>query len=123
MKRTLHLPLFIISILFILASCRKPGHDTQYVTLSETIVSGATYTLDLSAYGDADDQPSITQQATAFTVSRISTDASTGRYTYSFSSDQKNGSKETVVVTLKETGHRHNCNRDEAVITINFTIN
>lgn len=124
MKQYLRFPLLIVSLFFVLNSCKKPGHETQYVTLDETIQAGSNYTLDLSAYGDDDDQPSITKQAAEFSVSQISTDAITGRNIYTFSASQKNTVKQTVVITLKEQHRRGpDCNRDVAVISINFTIN
>jgi hypothetical protein len=126
MKKYIQLPLLIISFLFILNSCKKPAHETQYVTLNETIQAGNTYILDLSAYGDADDQPSITKQAASYVVSQISTDAMTAKNIYTFSDTQKSTEKQTVVITLKEQHRRpmgRNCNQDVAVITINFTIN
>lgn len=127
MKKYVHFPLLLISVLFILASCKKPGHETQYVKLNETIQSGSTYTLDLSAYGDGDDQPFITTQAVQYTVSQINMDAITAKNIYTFSVAQKVTEKQIVIITLKEQHHRgsggRNCDRDEAVITINFTIN
>jgi hypothetical protein len=126
MKKYIHYPLLLISMFLILQSCKKP-HDTRYVTLNETIVSGNTYTLDLSAYGDGDDKASITTQAKNYTVSQISKDAVSSNDIYTFSVTQKQADKETVIITLKED-HRHGpsgggCDHDEAVITINFTIN
>ena len=124
MKKYLQFTMLLIAVFFVLQSCKKPGHQTQYVTLNETIQSGSTYTLNLSAYGDADDEPSITTQAKNYSVSQIGKDAVTANNMYSFSVMQKASDKETVVITLKEQhgNRRGNCNRDEAVITINFTV-
>jgi hypothetical protein len=126
MKKYLLFSLLAIGMIFMVGSCKKHDRDTQYVTLNETIRSGTTYLLDLSAYGDEDDVPYITTQAKNFDVSQINKDVVTARNIYSFSVTQKTSDKETVVVTLKEQhdgGRRGSCNRDEAVITINFTIN
>lgn len=126
MKKYLSLTIFIMAIVFVLASCKKQDHKTQYITLNESVTSGSMYKLSLSAYGDADDEPAITTQAVNYTVSQLSKDAATANNTYSFSVNQKIADKETVVITLKENHNgRGNCNRNEAeaVITINFTIN
>lgn len=126
MKR--HLPAFLsfLVILVFLNGCKKPGHDTQYVELNETVLSNAMYTLDLSQYGDEDDIPSISTQATDYTVSEIRKDAVSSKNIYNFSSAAKSASAQTVVITLKEGNHpngpRRNCNRDEAVITIHFSV-
>lgn len=108
-----------------LSSCKKPGHDTKYYTLNETVLSGSTYTLDLSAYGDADDRPAVTTQAANYIVSQVGRDAVSAKNIYSFSSSSKSGDKETVVITLTEDhgGRGGPCNHDAAVITINFTVN
>jgi hypothetical protein len=124
MKKYFPLPFLAIVLFFMLQSCKKHGRDTQYITLNETVISGNTYSLDLSAYGDEDDIPSITTQAKNYDVSQINKNAVTARNIYSFSVTQKTSDKETVVITLKEQhAGRGSCNRDEAVITINFTIN
>jgi uncharacterized protein YgiB involved in biofilm formation len=124
MKKYIPLTLLVIAAFVMLQSCKKPGHETQYVTLNETIQSGSNYTLNLSAYGDADDEPSITTQAKNFTVSQINKDAVTANNIYNFSLAQKTTDKQTVVISLKEPQHHggRDCNRDEAVITINFTV-
>jgi hypothetical protein len=120
MKKYLSFALLAASMFFMIQSCKKHGHETQYVTLNETIQAGSTYTLNLNAYGDADDVPSITTQAKSFTVSQINKDAVTANNIYNFSVAQKITDKQTVVITLKEDhGNRGgSCNRDEAVITI-----
>jgi uncharacterized protein YgiB involved in biofilm formation len=124
MKKYLSFALFATAMFFMLQSCKKPGHDTEYITLNETIQAGNTYKLNLNAYGDADDEPSITTQAKNFTVSQINKDAVTANNIYNFSLAQKVAEKQTVVITLKEPKHHggRGCNRDEAVITINFTV-
>jgi hypothetical protein len=127
MKKYLLPCIILFCGMVLLQSCKKPGHDTEYVTLNETVVAGSTYSLDLSAYGDGDDEPSITTQATDFLVSQINKDAVTAKNIYNFSASIKSVGKQIVVITLKEGHHRGgpfggNCNRDEAVITINFTI-
>jgi hypothetical protein len=124
MKKYIPFTLLVIAAFVMLQSCKKPGHDTQYITLNETIQAGNTNTLNLNAYGDADDEPSITTQAKSFTVSQINKDAVTANNIYNFSLAQKIAEKQTVVITLKEPKHHggRGCNRDEAVITINFTV-
>jgi hypothetical protein len=126
MKKCLSFALFATAIFCMLQSCKKQDHKTQYVTLNETIQSGSTYILNLSNYGDEDDVVSITTQAKKYTVSEINKDAVTANNIYTFSVLQKTTEKQTVVITLKENHQRGSgggdCNRDKAVITINFTI-
>ena len=124
MKNFFKFALVLMATCFILQSCKK-HKDTQYITLNETVQSGTTYKLDISAYGDDDDVPSITTQAKSYDISQINKDAVTARNIYSFAVTQKTADKETVVITLKEEhrGRGGSCNKDEAVITINFTIN
>ena len=74
---------------------------------------------------DDDDVATITTQAANFSVSSITKDPATSKNMYHFSILTKVQDKETVVITLKENhGGRGGggCNDDEAVITINFTV-
>ena len=121
MKKYILSAIIIFCGILSMQSCKKPGHDTQYITLNESIHSGDTYTLNLRNYGDDDDAPSITKQATDYTISQIN------NTTYNFSTTTKSLEKQTVVITLTEDHHGgfgacNNNNKTEAVITINFTI-
>ena len=125
MKKYILFPAALFCSIILFQSCKKDGHATKYVTLNETVKAGSTYSLDVSAYGDADDIASISTQATHYAMSQIDKDATTDASIYHFSYDTKFQGNETVVITLSED---HNgrfggrCNRDEAVITINFTV-
>ena len=124
MKKYILLPALIFCGIIFLQSCKKEGHDTKYITLDETIISGSTYSLDPAAYGDADDLASITTQAAHYDVSQISPDAVSGKNMYHFSIITKGQDKETVVITLNENhgGRGGDCNKAVAVITVNFTV-
>ena len=126
MKKFTILSVLILSGILLFTSCKKPAHETEYITINETISAGDTYALDLSVYGDADDQPAITTQAANYVISQINVDAVTAKSKYNFSTNTKSQDKQTVVITLTENhGGRSgpgNCNHTEAVITINFTI-
>lgn len=125
MKKYLIILLPLIAGLVFLSSCRKEKHKTKYITLNETVKSGIPYSLDVSAYGDEDDQAVITTQAFHYGSSQIDLDAATSKSIYHFTDDSKYKTGETVVITLSENhegrsgGH---CDHDEAVITIHFTI-
>ena len=125
MKKHLFTAVIVLLGIVSLQSCKKPRHETKYITLDETVQSGNTFALDLTSYGDADDIPSISTQATTYVVSQINKDAVTARDIYNFSSSVKAQDKQTVVITLTENhagsgGGR--CDGAVAVITINFTI-
>ena len=126
MKKFSLLSVLILSGILLFTSCKKPGHETKYITINETISAGNTYALDLSVYGDADDQPAITTQAANYVISQINVDAVTAKNKYNFSTNTKSQDKQTVVITLTENhggrGGSGNCNHTEAVITINFTV-
>ena len=124
MKKYLLPPVLLLCGIFLLQSCKKGGHDTKYITLNETINSGSTYSLNPLIYGDDDDVASITTQAVNYTKSQFDIDAA-GKNIYHFSTGSKVQDKETVVITLTENHDGrggNNCNKTEAVITINFTV-
>ena len=121
MKKYILLPAVFLCGIFLFQSCKK-DHGTKYITLNETVKAGSTYSLNVSAYGDADDIASITKQADHFAVSQIDQDAASKNSIYHFSIDTKFQANATVVITLSEDhGGRGHCNHDPAVITINFT--
>ncbi|MEP7238761.1 MAG: hypothetical protein ABI685_12875 [Ferruginibacter sp.] len=125
MKKYIILPLTLLMAIVMMQACKKPQHETKYITLNEIIKSGDTYSLEPGIYGDDDDVATITTQAANFSVSSIASDAVTSKNMYHFSIAAKVLDKETVVITLKENhGGRGGgrCNHDEAVITINFTV-
>ena len=124
MKKYILFPAALFCGIVFFQSCKKE-HETKYITLNETLKAGAVYSLDVSAYGDADDIASITKQAAHYAISQIDKDGVSAENIYHFSVDTKSQANETVVITLSEdhggrSGGR--CNHDEAVITVNFTV-
>ena len=125
MKKYILLPLALLMAIVMMQACKKEHHEAKYITLNQTIKSGDTYSLEPGIYGDDDDVATITTQAANFSVSSIANDAATSKNMYHFSIVTKIQDKETVVITLKENhGGRGggSCNHDDAVITINFTV-
>ena len=125
MKKYILLPLVLLMAIVMMQACEKEDDETKYITLNETIKSGDTYSLEPGIYGDDDDVATITTQAANFSVSSITKDAATSKNMYHFSILTKVQDKETIVITLTENhGGRAGggCNEDEAVITINFTV-
>ena len=125
MKKYILLPLALFMAIVMMQACEKPRNETKYITLNETIKPGDTYSLEPGIYGDDDDVATITTQAADFSVSSIAKDAVTSKNMYHFSIASKVLENEMVVITLKENhGGRDGggCNRNEAVITINFTV-
>ena len=126
MKISIQGALLLICGIVLLQSCKKSEHDTQYITLNESISSGSTYSLNLRAYADVDEIASITSQAAHYAVSQIDTDALTADPVYHYSAGTKLSDTEKVVITVNEhhrNGRGNGCDDDNvAVISINFTI-
>ena len=114
--------LIVLALPFMLFSCEKPERETKQVTLNVNIKTNEVYSLDVSQYGDKDDNATISQQAIHFTSSQLSKNAS-DRYIFEFSTTTKVQDTEDVVINLTEDHNR--CRRDnnpEAVIHIHFVI-
>lgn len=133
MKQQISTLFLSLIVMFSLFSCTKEGrhkNETVIETLNVSLKAGDVYQLDLSKYGDADDMAVIATQATNFTISEISKDYFSGKYTYKYTPGTpiKAGVATTdkVVIKLTEPKRGGRCNRnddndDEAVITINFS--
>jgi hypothetical protein len=127
MKKILQTLIAILLIAVIPTSCKKENHhdrdELKNVTLNVSVDAGAIYNLDLSAYGDANDIPTITKQATDFTLSEIVKQGVIGKYSYKRNGAPKSGGNGTDVVVLKISEPAGRCKRvEETNITINFTI-
>ena len=122
----------IIPIILIAAvsftGCKKEGHGDKQVTLDVNLGKSATYTLNLSQYGDADDISEIVTQAGSFVKSEISRPAGSRGFNdvYTYTPDVNIKVNETktdrVVLRVYEPGGRGHCHHDETAITINFKI-
>jgi hypothetical protein len=100
--------------------------EIKNITLNITQAANAVYTLDLSAYGDADDINGITTQATHFTTSAITKNATTGKYTYTYqglpTGHFSYAANDAVILKISEPTNGR-CHRvEETNITINFTL-
>ena len=119
--------LAIVSILSF-SSCKKDMHDRneiKNVDLNIALTAGASYQLDLSKYGDADDVVSIATQATHFDVSAINQDFATKKYNYQYKAPAADPKVTTAIidkVVIKVSEPANRCHKDETNITINFTI-
>ena len=139
MKKFLSLSAIALLLSVVLFSCKKEKtDDVEIVNLNVTLAAGATYNLDLSKYGDADDIAKIFTQAEHFDISEIS--ATTGKFNYQYKvaalPKVNFTGTDKVVIKLtegqRECGNdgtrgdndrgRNNHSKDEAIITINFTI-
>jgi hypothetical protein len=128
MKNFLRLLSFSICCVICFASCKKERHkENELVTLNVTIAAGDTYKLDVSQYGDADDNAAISKQASDFNISEINT--VNGRYVYSFSRAggaklPATGTDEVVLKLTEPEGRgRGRCqSHDETTIKIHFTV-
>ena len=122
MKKTLQSLVFLFLTIGLLQSCMKEKHETKHITINETIASGSTYSLDLSAYEDEDEAASISHQADHYSISQI--DKLSGKNIYHFSITTKFQNTETVELAIGEehNGGRNCGHEDKTVITINFTI-
>jgi hypothetical protein len=129
MKSSLKFFFLLLLSTSLFTSCEKEhnGHDkkrneVKNVTLDITINAGELYTLDLIKYGDADDIPTITTQANAFTVSEIAKIGVIGTYNFKKDGTPKVGGNGTEKVVLKVAEPANRCHIEETDITINFTI-
>ena len=139
MKRNIFTAFLALFATFSFSSCMKEGgrhhkHDTVSETLNVKIASGATYQLDLSKYGDADDLATIATQAANYQVSELSKESTSGKFIYKYVAPvpSKTGAATTdkVVINVVEPEHHGGCNGNgekdnediEAIVTINFTI-
>ena len=139
MKRNIFATFLALSVMFSFSSCMKEGRrhhkqETVSETLNVKIAPGATYQLDLSKYGDADDLATIATQAVNYQVSEISKESTSGKFIYKYVAPipTKNGAVTTdkVVINFVEPERQGGCNGNgekdkediEATVTINFTI-
>jgi hypothetical protein len=143
MKKILILSVTILSTIVLFTSCKKEKTDEiKNITLDVSINAGETYKLNLSQYGDADDEATITKQAADFTTSEIVKGSTIGEYNFMKAGNPKAGGNgnETVILKVAEgtgggrcgngstgnppTGneHRKKDHIEETNITINFTI-
>ena len=139
MQRNILAAFLAVFVMFLFSSCMKEGgrhHNRKTVseTINIKIASGASYQLDLSKYGDADDLPTIATQAVNYQVSEISKESTSGKFIYKYVAPIpiKNGAVTTdkVVINVVEPEHHGGCNGNgekdnediEAIVTINFTI-
>ena len=140
MKKFLPILSLVLLTLVGFTSCKKEKHDdVQIVNLNVTLAAGTVYNLDLSKYGDADDIAKIFTQAEHFDISEINSTAGKFNYQYKVAAIPKVNFTGTDKVVIKLTepergGGRNggssnggfcgdtNGTHDEAIITINFTI-
>lgn len=147
MKTTIFLPAMAALLILNFASCKKsqpgrPGGDaapiSSTISLNVAVNPGEIYRLNLSPYGNG--AATIIKQASAYNISRVSTDAGgTKVYQYSSSLTPKNGNNtDAVVIKVNSTrnyfggcsnnhaGYENdhdNNNSRENIIRIKFTIN
>ena len=139
MKKVLSISAIAFLLTVSLFSCKKEKHDeVQIVNLDVTFAAGAVYNLDLSKYGDADDVAKIFTQAEHFDVSEITSATGKFNYQYKVAALPKVNFAGTDKVIIKLTEGQRECGNDgtrnngarnhrmdhgdEAIITINFTI-
>ncbi len=130
MKQKFTLLLIAVATL-LFASCEKEKNDdVKNVDLNVTVQANATYTLNLSTYGDADDNATITKQGAAYNISEIA--KATGTIgTYSYQANTAKGATTDVVELTVAEGKNSRCGNgnnsekqhgDKTIITIHFTI-
>ena len=140
MKKFLSLSAIALLLSVVLFSCKKEKtDDVEIVNLNVTLAAGATYNLDLSKYGDADDIAKIFTQAEHFDISEISATSGKFQYQYKVAALPKVNFNGTDKVVIKLTEGQRDCgndgtrdnnngrngnhhSHDEAIITINFTM-
>ena len=139
MKKFLTLSAFALLLTIGLFSCKKEKTDeVEIVNLNVTLAAGEVYNLDLSKYSDDDDAAKIFTQAEHFDVSEISATSGKFNYRYKVAALPKVNFTGTDKVVIKLTEGQRECgndgtrgdngrgrnqySKDEAIITINFTI-
>jgi hypothetical protein len=124
MKFTYTFILIAFAIVLTTPSCKKEQHGSKYVALDVNLVRGTEYQLNLSQYGDEDDIASIETQATDYTISEISTDASTAKYIYKYATAAmpkvSSTGQDNVVLKLSEPQRGCRGRHDETFISIKF---
>ena len=144
MKTKFYLPIIAILGLLSFTSCKKEGRSRNEnhspagssVILNASVNTGTAYKLNVSFYGNGN--ATIIQQATAYSVSQIKTDASGNNiyeYATTLTGSKSSGSNNTDQVKLKITsngengsgggcqgGNRSN-SASETNVTINFSTN
>ena len=139
MKKFLSLSAIALLLTIGLFSCKKEKQDyVQIVNLNVKLTAGEIYNLDLSKYGDADDVAKIFTQAEHFDISEVSATSGKFNYQYKVAAQPKVNFAGTDKVVIKLTEGQRECSnggtrgdngrsrnhhsKDEAIITINFTI-
>lgn len=135
MKKILTFLAVGLGLLLFVSSCEKEHYKrTKRVTLDVSVPAGATYTLDLSPYGNYDDKATITRQAVSYTQSEIVSNNTLGVYTFLKAGAPKLGGNGNEVVEIKITGSGCSDDNDDddedddddyyrtTIITINIAI-
>jgi hypothetical protein len=118
-----------LSAMFIFASCAKDNYDVEYITINSTLAPAQTYELNLSKYGESDDNYSILQSSQFGCSSQIRKDNNIFKFKYHSVAENSIFFKNDQVKISIDNNRRGNCNngfgrvkRNKTVIIVNFTI-
>jgi hypothetical protein len=113
MKKYSTLLLSLLATMILFSACKKEKTDEiTNVTLDVSVNAGEMYKLDLSKYGDADDNATITTQAVNFSTSEVVKTGIIGEYNFMKAGNPKAGGNgnETVILKVAEgTGGGPRC--------------
>ncbi len=119
----------IISSMLLFVSCTKDNYDVAYITINSSLAPAQIYELDLSKYGDSDDNYSILQPSQFGCSSQIRKDNNLFKFKYHAVAEKSIFFNNDQVKISIENNRRGNCNsgngrikRNKTVIIINFSI-
>jgi hypothetical protein len=140
MRTTILSALFLFAGIGLFSACTKEkiSDQTKNVTINETISPGATYTLDLGAYGDASAKANITKEASFASVSLLDIQPGTSKYRYTYTPilTKANGTDVVeITLTQERAGGGYTCGtggmcggggsgskEEKTIVTVNITI-